>query len=367
MIKAPSKILDNTPKSVQQLFTRTIMRWNKQHNNRQMPWKGVGDPYKIWLSEVILQQTRVEQGLAYYNRFIEKYPSVTALANAKDETVFKLWEGLGYYSRCRNLLITARFIAFELGGKFPSTYDELLALKGVGPYSAAAIASFAYNLPYAVVDGNVFRVIARYFGIDEPTDNADGKKLFTALANLLIDKKEPGKYNQTIMDFGATVCKPALPLCASCILNNTCAAFKAGTVHQLPVKLKAIQRKNRWMYYFIFTHQQLTAINKRTNKDIWQDLHEFYLVESPTMLNWNNGNIQNWLSDQLGIHQSTIVKLSPIRKQQLTHQQISGQFIHIHLPEISASLQGLTWVKSQQMKKIAFPRFITAYFEEGNT
>lgn len=168
------------------MFTKRLMTWNTQFNRRLMPWKGEKDPYKIWLSEIILQQTRVEQGLAYYNRFIEKYPNILDLANAKDEQVFKLWEGLGYYSRCKNLLITARYIAFELGGIFPTHYEELLQLKGVGPYTAAAIASFAYNQPYAVVDGNVFRVIARYFGMDEPTDSTTGKFLFTKWANELL-------------------------------------------------------------------------------------------------------------------------------------------------------------------------------------
>ena len=186
-------------------FTQQLMLWDNQENNRKMPWKGEKDPYKIWLSEVILQQTRVEQGLDYYNKFIETFPTIGLLANAKDESVFKLWEGLGYYSRCRNLLFTARYIAFELGGQFPNNYDAILNLKGVGPYTAAAISSFAYEQPYAVVDGNVFRVIARYFGIEKPTDTNEGKELFAALANKLLDKTQPGKYNQAIMDFGATI------------------------------------------------------------------------------------------------------------------------------------------------------------------
>ena len=186
-------------------FTKTLLLWNKKDNERLMPWKGEKDPYKIWLSEIILQQTRVDQGWDYYNRFIAAYPNIEKLAKAKDEKVFKMWEGLGYYTRCKNLIVTARFIASERKGKFPQIYEEILALKGVGPYTAAAIASFAFNLSYAVVDGNVFRVLSRFFGIDKAVNNTEGKKLFTTLANQLLDKNKPGIYNQAIMDFGASI------------------------------------------------------------------------------------------------------------------------------------------------------------------
>ncbi len=351
-------------KSAKTLFTKRLMNWNSKYNRRIMPWKGEKDPYKIWLSEIILQQTRVEQGLAYYNRFIEKYPSILDLANAKDEVVFKLWEGLGYYSRCRNILITARYIAFELGGIFPKHYEELLQLKGVGPYTAAAIASFAYNQPYAVVDGNVFRVIARYFGIDDAIDTTPGKFLFTRLANELLLLKEPGLYNQAIMDFGATVCKPALPLCATCILSQNCTALTSGSVNSLPIKSKTIQKKYRWFYYFIFHVAGKTAIVQRTNKDIWQGLHEFYLYESAKEIKWNKASIDLFLHDQLGVEDALIIQISTPKKQQLTHQQINGQFIEINLPSIPNALIGLKWVNKSALKQLAFPRFITAYFED---
>ena len=340
------------------------MTWNSKQNRRMMPWKGEKDPYKIWLSEIILQQTRVEQGLAYYSRFIEKYPTILDLANAKDESVFKLWEGLGYYSRCKNILITARYIAFELGGIFPKHYEELLQLKGVGPYTAAAIASFAYNQPYAVVDGNVFRVIARYFGIDEATDTNTGKYFFTKLANELLSVKEPGLYNQAIMDFGATVCKPALPLCATCMLSENCTALASVSVNSLPIKTKIIQKKYRWFYYFIFHATGKTAIVQRTNKDIWQGLHEFYLYESSKEIKWNKTSIDQFLHDQLGVNESTIMNISTPQKQKLTHQQINGQFIEIILPSVPNSLLGLKWVNKSALKQLAFPRFITAYFED---
>ncbi len=359
---------DYTEKSIEKraktLFTKLLMTWNIQQNKRNMPWKGEKDPYKIWLSEIILQQTRVEQGLVYYNRFIEKYPTIIDLANAKDEIVFKLWEGLGYYTRCRNILFTARYIAFELGGVFPTHYEELLQLKGVGPYTAAAIASFAYNQPYAVVDGNVFRVIARYFGIDDATDTTSGKFFFTKLANDLLSAKEPGLYNQAIMDFGATVCKPALPLCSTCIFNQSCAALAFGKVNLLPVKTKSIQKKQRWFYYFIFHVAEKTAIIQRTNKDIWQGLHEFYLYESSKEIKWKDALINGFLQDQLGISEASIVNISTRKKQQLTHQQINGQFIEIKLLSIPKSLMGLNWVKQSALKQLAFPRFITAYFDD---
>ena len=200
-----------------QKFSRILQKWNREKNTRQMPWKGEKDPYKIWLSEIILQQTRVEQGLNYYNNFIKTFPDVHKLAKAPEEKIFKLWEGLGYYTRCRNLIASARYISKELKGKFPDTYEEIKALKGVGPYTAAAISSFAFNLPHAVVDGNVFRVLARIFGISTPIDSTEGKKKFTELANKLLDKKQPGFYNQAIMDFGAVICKPAPCLQSLCV------------------------------------------------------------------------------------------------------------------------------------------------------
>jgi A/G-specific adenine glycosylase len=348
-------------------FTQKLMLWNRQENSRKMPWKGEKDPYKIWLSEVMLQQTRVEQGLDYYNKFIEAFPTIELLANAKDESVFKLWEGLGYYSRCRNLLFTARYIAFELGGQFPDNFETILNLKGVGPYTAAAIASFAYDQPYAVVDGNVFRVIARYFGIEKPTDTNEGKKYFTSLATQLLDKSQPGKYNQAIMDFGATICKPALPLCNNCIMASNCAAKINSQVNQLPIKTKTISRKKRWIYYMVFHYRGSIGIKQRMQKDIWQSLYEFYAIEAAAGLNWNNDSVNEWLQNQLGIKKSSLLKISSVKTQQLTHQQITSQFIHIELNQSPKSLQGLTWINEKELKQFAFPRLITAYMETFNS
>jgi A/G-specific adenine glycosylase len=210
-------------------FTRLLLRWNRQKNKREMPWKGEKDPYKIWLSEIILQQTRVEQGIEYYHRFIQKYPDIRQLAKANDKRIFKLWEGLGYYSRCRNLISTARLISQDLDGRFPTTFDDIRQLRGVGPYTAAAISSFAFNLPHAVIDGNVSRVLARVFGIKKPVDSTEGKKIIVSLAGELLDKNEPGVYNQAIMDFGAVICKPLAPLCSNCIFKKICLALEMIT------------------------------------------------------------------------------------------------------------------------------------------
>lgn len=344
-------------------FTTLLMQWHSQTNKREMPWKGEKDPYKIWLSEVILQQTRVEQGWAYYEKFIANYPTIQKLAKAKDEAVFKLWEGLGYYNRCRNLLFTARKIASENKGKFPSTYDEILELKGVGPYTAAAIASFAFNLPYAVVDGNVFRVLSRVFGIDTPTDSTKGKNEFSILAQEALDKKEAGLYNQAIMDFGATVCKPALPLCSHCPIQQICVAYKEGKVNQLPVKEKVLKKKHRWFYYFLFEHDGKVLVNQREGKDIWQSLHEFYLLESDEQIKWSNETVKEWLHNQFDITKATVQHISPMQKQQLTHQEIKGQFIKVSLKVIPESLKHYQWLAADTMSKLAFPKFINQYLE----
>lgn len=361
-------------KDLQQLkreFTRRLTRWHREQNTRQMPWKGEKDPYKIWLSEIILQQTRVEQGLAYYSNFITAFPDIHQLAGAKDERVFKLWEGLGYYTRCRNLLFTARYIAGELNGKFPSSYDAIRELKGVGPYTAAAISSFAFNLPYAVVDGNVFRVLARFFGLSIPTDSTEGKKQFTTLAGELLDHKEPGLYNQAIMDFGAVVCKPAAPLCTSCVFNKFCTAYLEGSVNELPVKEKKISVKKRWFYYLVIEYKGMVAIRRRTQKDIWQDLYEFPLIESPGSLKKEEILQQlakwQWLKGK----KYELAGVSPLFKQQLSHQLIAGQFVQLNMKQspigkdagISSDWQ---WIKKAELKRYAWPRFINQYLESSN-
>ena len=342
------------------------MLWHGALNKRQMPWKGEKDPYKIWLSEIILQQTRVEQGLNYYQKFIEKYPTVQLLAGAKDEDVFKLWEGLGYYNRCKNLLFTARLITEKFEAKFPSTFNEILQLKGVGNYTAAAIASFAYNLPYAVLDGNVFRVLARIFGINTAIDTPEGKMFFSNLANDVLDKKNAALYNQAIMDFGATVCKPANADCNNCVMKKICTAYKNGTVNELPVKQKTLQRKTRWFYYFVFLCNEKVLVHKRTQKDIWQNLFEFYLTESERQILWNNETIKIFLNNQLSIKKYRLQNISPLQKQELTHRQIKGQFIQIQLLSVPKNLIRHQWIPLKSLSALAFPKFINLYLEDRN-
>jgi A/G-specific adenine glycosylase len=344
-------------------FTRNLLKWHKEHNKRTMPWKGEKDPYKIWLSEIILQQTRVEQGLSYYIKFVEEFPTIQSLATANDELVYKLWEGLGYYSRCKNLLYSARIILNNLQGQFPTKYEEILKLKGVGPYTAAAIASFGYGLPYAVVDGNVFRVLSRYFGIDTPIDSAKGKEAFTSLAQLLLDKKDSAAYNQAIMDFGATVCRPKIPYCQQCILKPNCLAFKNGIVNKLPIKEKRLLRKNRWFYYFVFIVEDKVLVNKRTGKDIWQNLHEFFLIEVDKVEKWDEKILSKWLGDQLGVSEYEILSLSPVYIQHLTHQIISGQFIHIYIKDVPISLKHLQIVGTKELPALSFPKFINQHLQ----
>lgn len=324
-----------------------------------MPWKGETDPYKIWLSEIILQQTRVEQGLPYYLKFIQLYPSVESLANASDEAVFKLWEGLGYYSRCRNLLAGARQIVKDHNGIFPTDYNAILAIKGVGPYTAAAIASFAFALPHAVVDGNVIRVLSRFFGIDTPFYTTEGKQKFIEIAQKLLSEDQPAAYNQAIMDFGATVCKPADPLCNNCPMQQQCIAYKTDQTTLLPVRSKKIIKKKRWLLYLIISTKNHLLIRQRQSKDIWQNLHEFYLIEDEGAFEWNNNQILSGIT--YSKKEISIGKKSPIYMQQLTHQTIYARFIEITVPEIDKTPEGYKWILLKDINKLAFPRIINSY------
>lgn len=314
--------------ALQNRFTPILLEWNTEQNNRSMPWKGEKDPYKIWLSEIILQQTRVEQGLAYYERFTETFPTITDLAEAPDDKVFKLWEGLGYYSRCRNLIATARLVATEYKGRFPSTYKEILSLKGVGPYTAAAISSFAYNLPHAVLDGNVYRVLSRFTGSDIPIDSTAGKQFFSELANELLDKKRPAAWNQAIMDFGAVVCKPRQPECLSCPLSKNCVAFQTGRTTELPVKGKQLVKRTRWMYYVVASWKKEVYIRKRAGKDIWKDLYEFIPVESAAALKPEEVPAAASLK---ALNNLPVLDFSSVIRHELSHQTIFLQLIHVNL------------------------------------
>ena len=343
-------------------FTDKLLKWHRHKNDRKMPWKGEKDPYKIWLSEIILQQTRVEQGRAYYERFVQTFPTIGHLARAKDQAVFKLWEGLGYYSRCRNLLETARRITHERGEVFPGNYKEILELKGVGPYTAAAIASFAFDLPYAVVDGNVQRVLARYHGISQPIDSKEGKEKIEALAAELLYSKRPGEYNQAIMDFGATVCKPQQPLCTDCIQRKECVAFQQGRVNDLPVKEKSIRIRDRWFNYYVFIAGKSVAVRPREGKDIWQGLYEFMLEEQikpftdPPAAAVPSG----WVKGRGAIHW---IKGETYR-QQLSHQRVHVRF-HIGRVVSQDRLRiKAEWLSRQQLSRRPFPVVIQKFMQQ---
>jgi len=354
------------PTKQQRIFPVKLMEWFAQ-NDRPMPWKGEKNPYLVWLSEIILQQTRVEQGLAYYERFKSKYSSIHDLAAAPEDEVMKTWEGLGYYSRARNLHATAKYISKELNGVFPNTYDTILTLKGVGPYTAAAIASFAFHLPHAVVDGNVYRVLSRYFGISTPIDSTKGKKQFATLANTLLDRSRPDEYNQAIIDFGATHCRPKKPLCADCLLQSTCTAFHEQTVVLLPIKEKKIKKKTRYFNYLLFNAGEDIFIRKRVEKDIWKHLYDFPLIEKDKAIDH-----KELLADEawkLFSKQNPKMRLSKVSKpfqQTLTHQKIIAVFweFHISAPYKLDEKQFLK-VARKSLKDYAFPKIIDCYLQDN--
>jgi A/G-specific adenine glycosylase len=337
-------------------FSEKLLGWNASSNNRDMPWKHIKNPYHIWLSEIILQQTRVNQGVAYYNNFIKNYPTLEKLALAKEEDVFKIWEGLGYYSRCKNLLFTAKYIHNNLNNIFPQTYNELLKLKGVGPYTAAAIASFAYDEVVPVIDGNVVRVLSRFFGLFDSYETKEGKQLIQKLANELIAKNAPATYNQAIMDFGATVCKPMLPLCEICALSTKCYAQKNNKQSLLPVKKNKLILKERYFNYIVIRHKNNVAIQKRTEKGIWNNLFEFYLVEQPL---FDDKLLQKNLK-KLMDKEAKEIYMPVIQK--LTHQKLHIRFFEL---ETNTKPAGMVWEKINQLKNYAFPitlkKFIDHY------
>jgi len=267
------------PKSFS-FFSKKLILWYLEHK-RELPWRLTKEPYCIWLSEIILQQTRVAQGLPYYNTFLSVFPTIKELANAPEEKVLKLWQGLGYYSRARNLHATAKYISEELNGVFPSNYNDLLKLKGVGDYTASAIASICFQEPTAVVDGNVYRVLARFFGVSTPINSTDGIKEFKTLAQELLPSQDFGTYNQAIMEFGARQCKPQNPDCDSCILKNHCVSLQKNQVSKLPLKLKKNKIKKRYFNYLVpLSEEQKTLLQQRTGKEIWKQLYEFPLIET---------------------------------------------------------------------------------------
>ncbi|MCS6928897.1 MAG: A/G-specific adenine glycosylase [Saprospiraceae bacterium] len=357
-------------------FREGLFRWHAQHS-RPLPWKGERDPYRIWLSEIILQQTRVEQGLAYYERLVSVYPTVEHLARAPLEEVLKHWQGLGYYSRARNLHRAAQHIVFERNGIFPKTFEEIRQLKGVGDYTAAAIASFAFNLPYAVLDGNVYRVLSRFFGIETPINTSKAQKEFSALAQQLLDPARPGAYNQAIMDFGASCCRPRQPTCNECPLAAGCVALQENRVGELPRKNPPLPKQRRFFLYAVFFQGDIVWVRQRPLGDIWANLYEFAL--------WEVNELPKEL-DQLAVqltkhflpNASHLVTLKGIHgpyRQILSHQVIHALFFTFETtadltqPLSSHFLEPLTFSSYEARieeveQKLPLPKIIAQFWRE---
>ena len=323
-------------------FAATLLQWFK-NNGRSLPWRETKDAYAIWLSEVILQQTRIVQGMSYWERFMAQWPTVNTLAAATEDEVLKAWQGLGYYSRARNLHTAARQVV-ELGG-FPQTFKELKTLKGVGDYTAAAIASIAFGEPIAVVDGNVYRVLSRYFGIDTPIDSTEGKKEFQALAQSLLPINEPADYNEAIMDFGATQCTPNSPHCSACPLCETCVAFREQRINELPVKSKKVKQRERHFTYLCIEYEGKIAIHQRGAGDIWQGLWEFPQEEYLT-----SSEDSAWKTEAQLLQKGV--------KHILTHQILLAD-IYLWQPTRRPQLPSeFIWIEKQDLENYALPRLI---------
>ncbi len=343
--------------------SNTLILWYNK-NKRDLPWRNTKDPYIIWLSEIILQQTRVEQGLPYFNHFVEKYPTVKDLALASEDEVMRSWQGLGYYSRARNLHTAAKQVFSTYNSIFPNTYAELIKLKGIGEYTAAAISSFAFQEVQPVLDGNVFRFLSRYFGIKTPINSPKAKKEFIEVAIQLIDHLQPDLFNQAIMEFGALQCKPQNPNCLDCPLQHSCVAFERNEVHLLPIKEKKLKRSIRFFYYFVYRFDNKIALSKRTQKDIWQQLYEFPMFESGLELNENEILAQ---AKELSLlsNNSEILSISKKIKHVLSHQDIYARFFEIRDPHFQHQNRGkYLYIKDDEIRDFALPRLIEQYLQK---
>ncbi|OYU80303.1 MAG: A/G-specific adenine glycosylase [Flavobacterium sp. BFFFF1] len=341
------------------LFSKLLIQWYLQHK-RDLPWRNTQNPYHIWLSEIMLQQTRVAQGMPYFYAFTEAFPTVFDLANASEEQVLKLWQGLGYYSRARNLHKTAQTIANDLNGIFPENYTDLLKLKGVGEYTAAAIASFSFNEAVPVVDGNVFRVLARYLNIDTDIASAEAKKEFRKLALELMPKDNPAIFNQAIMEFGALQCVPKNPDCGSCIMNQSCAALQYGKVQVLPVKAKKAKARDRYFNYMVAEDANAnTVIQKRDGKGIWQNLYEFPLIETD-----NQASIEEIITlvRDRHIFEKNIVSVSEMHAKTITHK-LTHQTLHITFRKVTVDGILNNGIDYQTLKTFPFPIVIYNFIE----
>lgn len=340
-----------------------LIFWYKKHR-RELPWRQTNDPYRIWLSEIILQQTRVAQGLNYYERFTEAYPTLTDLAEAPEEEVLKLWQGLGYYSRARNLLKAARVVKESHEGYFPSSSSELKKLPGIGPYTSAAIASIAFNEAVPVVDGNVFRVLSRLYAISTPIDNLAARKEFEQAARALMADHKPGAFNQALMELGALVCTPVNPKCHDCPFQAACVAFADGNTDSYPVKARKVKQRKRFFHYFVVTQHEKFWLKKRIEKDIWQHLFDFPLLESEELLNPEQAIDEAIKKGILPVAAYMLKGLYGPTVHQLTHQRLEALFIELEINgEISPKSLYLSKARNE-LKHLSVPRLIHRFLEE---
>lgn len=343
-------------------ISNVLTRWYDS-NRRELPWRDTSDAYVIWVSEVILQQTRVEQGYDYFSRFVEKFPTVKSLANADESEVLKLWQGLGYYSRARNMHATARIIDAEFGGVFPSKYRDVLALKGIGEYTAAAIVSFAYNQPYAVVDGNVYRVLSRLFAIDTPINTVKGKKEFAELAQALLDDENPGLHNQAIMEFGALQCVPSSPNCLECPLSSLCMSHAKGEEKMYPVKEKKQSVRDRYLYYFDIRCNEDMFLKKRVEKDIWQNLYELPMIEKEKSCKFEELQTEEKFQCLFASAKNIRIRHILEVKHVLSHQRIYASFYLVEVDDISLNGSFLR-VKKINVDDYPVSRLVHKYLEQ---
>ena len=342
-------------------FADELVKWY-QNNKRDLPWRNTTNAYLIWLSEIILQQTRVEQGLPYFIRFMEKYPDVTSFAAAPEDDILKLWQGLGYYSRGRNMLKTAQYIQEHYKGKFPQRYDELIKLKGIGEYTAAAISSFSANEAKAVVDGNVYRVLSRYFGIDDAINSTIGKKKFQVVANELLNKEHPALHNQAMMEFGAMVCKPKNPACGICPVRTGCYAFTNNATTTLPVKLKTVKIRERFLNYFLITDGDTILMNKRGEGDIWANMYDLPLIETTSALSIEHLMALPETIAYFGNNLIITDVLTP-KKHILTHQHLQVRFIKVSQSPIKLKPNWI-FIEVINLKKLALPKVIFIFLDK---
>ncbi|MBW8334020.1 MAG: A/G-specific adenine glycosylase [Prolixibacteraceae bacterium] len=347
------------------IFNSLIHHWYSLYK-RDLPWRDTRNPYFIWLSEIILQQTRIDQGMAYYMSFTEEFPTISDLASASEDKVLKLWQGLGYYSRARNLHYTAKYIVAHFNGKFPDEYGLILSLKGIGEYTAAAIASISFNQEYPAVDGNVYRVLSRFYGISDPIDTSAGKKIFVKLAAELIKGTDPGMHNQALMEFGALQCTPQKPDCLRCPLHEGCYAFANKKVADLPVKLKKTTQRHRYFNYFDISHGDSVWLKKRVGKDIWKNLFEFPMIETSVATGFEELMAMLEVNQLMDADNTVVEKIEDWKIHLLTHQKINYRIIKVSLLQEKEMPVELIRVNKKDIFNFAVPKLLETYLIRKN-